>query len=174
MSDTFQPMTNGAEKPDEKGVLKWIGSKNYRRWEKIIRFIESNYPGVFDPDWRFGGRKYGWALRFKKSKSFCTLFPQKNRFKILLVFGAEERKKAGAILSGLSPHTREAYGAAKTFHDGKWLWLDVDGEEVLCDVERLFAVKRKPKPPAGDRKSHRLSGRVMAVHPRAKRTRPAR
>jgi hypothetical protein len=35
--------------------------------------------------------------------------------------------------------------AAATFHDGKWLGLVVDSDEVLADVKRLLAVKRKPK-----------------------------
>ena len=62
-----------------------------------------NYPGVFTPDWIFGGKKYGWGLRFKKSKSFCTLLPERNRLLVQIVFGGEEREKAEKVLPELSP-----------------------------------------------------------------------
>ena len=42
-------------------------------------------------------------------------------------------------------HKRDDYVAATTYHDGKWLGLVVDSDEVLADVKRLLAIKRKPK-----------------------------
>ncbi|MGE4385025.1 MAG: DUF3788 family protein [Endomicrobiaceae bacterium] len=34
---------------------------------------------------------------------------------------------------------------AKTYHDGKWLLLTVDSEQILKDIEVLLEVKRKIK-----------------------------
>jgi hypothetical protein len=96
-------------------------------------------------DWLFGGKKHGWSLRYKKGKSFCTLIPEKNRFAIQIVFGAEEREKVEAIRDELSARTQADYDRAKTYHDGKWLLLTVDADDVVADVERLLAVKRNPK-----------------------------
>jgi hypothetical protein len=146
MSELGQRIVDGNKEPDAKMVSEWVGPRNYRRWGHILHLIGTNYPGVFTPDWIFGGRKYGWGLRFKKSKSFCTLLPERNRLKIQIVFGGEERKKVEAILPELASHARDDYAKATTYHDGKWLGLVVDSEEVLADVERLLTVKRKPKP----------------------------
>lgn len=148
MSELGQRMTDGGCEPDASSLADWMGSSNYKRWTHIVRFIETNYPGIFAPDWIFGGKKYGWGLRFKKSKSFCTLIPGRNQFKIQIVFGGEERAKVDAILPDIMSHARDDYSEATTYHDGKWLGLVVDSEEVLEDVKRFLIVKRKPKPGA--------------------------
>ena len=145
MSEIGQRMLDGNKEPSARSVSEWLGPRNYKRWTRIVRFIETNYPGVFAPTWWYGGKKFGWALRFKKSKSFCSLIPEKNRFRVLLVFGGKEREKVEAILPELVSHARDDYVAATTYHDGKWVWLVVDKGEVLADVERLLTIKRKPK-----------------------------
>ena len=111
----------------------------------LIELIEQRYPDVFEPEWLFGGKKHGWSLRYKKSRSFCTLIPEKNRCELLIVFGAKEREKAEAIKGELAPYTRKEYDDAKTYHDGKWLYLTIDSEDVVSDVVSLLALKRKPK-----------------------------
>jgi hypothetical protein len=98
---------------------------------------------VFAPDWQFGGKKHGWGLRLK-SKSFCTLIPERNQLRMQIVFGGKERTQVEVILSELVSHAREDYVAATTFHDGKWLGLVVDSDEVLADVKRLLSIKRRP------------------------------
>ncbi len=138
-------MVEGEKEPDVASVRGWIGARNYRRWMMLRAFIDESYPGVFTPDWIFGGKKHGWGLRFKKSKSFCMLIPEHNRLLVQIVFGGEEREKAEKILPELSPAVRDAYVNATTYHDGKWLALALDSDEVQADIERLLAVKRKPK-----------------------------
>ena len=145
MSESDQRMLDGAEEPNAGSVEQWIGARNYKRWTRLLEFIDENYPGVFTPDWIFGGKKYGWGLRFKKSKSFCTLIPERNRLVVQIVFGGEERAKAEEILSELSPGVRDAYTNATTYHDGKWLAVAVDSDKVMDDIEQLLTVKRKPK-----------------------------
>lgn len=103
-----------------------------------------NYPDVFTPEWLYGGKKHGWSLRYKKSKSFCTLIPEKDRFLLLIVFGTDERSRVEAMRQELSERTRAAYDEAGIYHDGKWVLLSVDDEVVVSDVERPLAVKRRP------------------------------
>jgi len=129
--------------PLAAGIAAWIGKDAYRFWKRIAQWIERNYSGIFSPEWLFGGKKHGWSLRYKKGKSFCTLIPERNRFLIQIVFGAEERAKVDKIRHELSPKTQEAYDSASTYHDGKWLVLSVDNESTASDVERLLGAKRK-------------------------------
>jgi len=145
MSDVGERMLDGSVQPDTQSVAAWLGASEYRHWTRLLEFIEANYPGVFTPDWIFGGKKYGWGLRFKKSKSFCTLIPERNRLIVQIVFGGAEREKAEKILPGLTPSVRTAYAEATTYHDGKWLALVADRKETLDDIETLLVVKRKPK-----------------------------
>jgi len=145
MSEFGQRMLDKSKVPDTRSISRWIGSSNYQRWADLLEFIESNYPGVFAPDWLFGGKKHGWGLRFKKSKSFCTLIPERNRLVIQIVLGGAERQKAEAILHELSPSVRREYAEATTYHDGKWLAIAVDRDQIFEDVKRLLAIKRKAK-----------------------------
>jgi hypothetical protein len=138
-------MLDGAKPPDPGQVAEWIGPKASAHWAELTEFIESRYPGVFDRTWWFGGKKWGWSLRFKKSKSFCNLIPERGQFKVLLVFGAEEREKAEAVLPELQSHVRDDYLNATTFHDGRWVSIIVNSKKVLSDIERLLVLKRRPK-----------------------------
>ncbi len=148
MDDSTQRMLDKTQKPDEDAVSNRIGPDGYERWKQTRQFIESNYPGVFPPgDWLFGGKKHGWGLRFKRSKSFCTLIPERNRLVIQIVLGKGNRKKVEAILQELSPGVREEYASAVTYHDGKWLAMAVDSDEILDDIKKLLIIKRKPKRP---------------------------
>ncbi len=135
-------MTKPGNPPNDSEVLQWLGKKADHYWEQLTELI---YPDVFTPEWLYGSRKHGWSLRYKKSKSFCTLIPEKNRFALLIVFGTEERVKVETIKKDLSGYTRGAYDEATTYHDGKWLLLTIDDEKVIEDVRKLLAIKRKPK-----------------------------
>lgn len=90
-------MTDGSKPPDAKMLAEFLGTRGYGFWTKLIQLIDTNYPTVFTPDWIFGGKKYGWGLRFKKSKSFCTLIPERGRLAVQIVFGREERHKAADL-----------------------------------------------------------------------------
>ena len=145
MSEDSNRMTGPGNPPSESEIADWIGKEAYRYWKLTTEWIEQQYPNIFAPEWLFGGKKHGWSLRYKKSKSFCTLIPEKNRFALVIVFGAQERTKAAGIRDSLSPYTWKEYDKAKTYHDGKWLYLVIDSENVLKDALSLLEVKRKPK-----------------------------
>jgi predicted RNA-binding protein with PUA-like domain len=70
---------------------------------------------------------------------------ERNRFALLIVFGAEERTQAEAILDSLSTRTKKVYDEATTYHDGKWVLLTINSSEVVEDVMKLLEIKRKPK-----------------------------
>jgi len=137
-------LVDASQRPTAEMVAEFIGAGNAARWSALLRFIEETYPGVFEGEWLYGGAKHGWSLRFKKSRSFCTFVPERGSMKLLIVFGAAEREKAEAILPTLASHVRDDYHAATTYHDGKWVLIDVDGDDVLSDIERLLLVKRRP------------------------------
>jgi hypothetical protein len=145
MKETSLRLTEPGEPPTPKQIESWMRRRAYGFWTRVSKMIAQSYPDVFTPEWLFGGKKHGWSLRYKKSKSFCTLIPQKNRFLLVIVFGANERSKVETIRHKLSVRTRKEYDEATTYHDGKWLLLNVDNEDIVADVERLLAVKRRPK-----------------------------
>ncbi len=144
MNETCLRLTDKDAPPTPRQIESWIGKRAYGFWMRISEMIEHGYPGVFTPQWLYGGKKHGWSLRYKKSRSFCTFIPEKGRFLLLIVFGAEERQKVETIRYEISGITMQLYDEAKTYHDGKWLLLDVNSETVLSDIKKLLIVKRRP------------------------------
>jgi hypothetical protein len=145
MNELNSRITQRGRPPSDAKIAGWIGKEAYIYWKHVTHLIELNYPSIFVPEWLFGGEKHGWSLRYKKSKSFCTFIPEKNRFALLIVFGAEERAKAEAIRDSLSTYTQKEYDKATTYHDGKWVLLTINSDKVVEDVRKLLAIKRKPK-----------------------------
>jgi hypothetical protein len=138
-------MTQRGNPPNDSEIAAWIGEGAFENWQHVTGLIEQDYPNVFTPEWLFGGKKHGWSLRYKKGKSFCTFIPERNRFALLLVFGAEERKSIESMRDMLSVQTRREYDNATTYHDGKWVLLTVNSATVIEDVRHLLSVKRRPK-----------------------------
>ncbi len=144
MNESNAPMIEPGSSPTSKQVEAWMGKQAFSFWTQLSTWIAQSYPGAFTPEWLFGGR-HGWYLRYKKSKSFCSFIPKKERFAILIVFGAAERAKVEAMRPELSAPTRKAYQNAPTYHDGKWLCLPVSNAVTIRDVRRLLLLKRRPK-----------------------------
>jgi hypothetical protein len=138
-------LTEPGTPPTSEQLESWLGKKAHGFWRQVANMIAENYPGVFAPEWLYGGKKHGWSVRYKKSRSFCTMIPEKGRCLLLLVFGTQERAKVEKIRKQLSARVQKAYDEATTYHDGKWLLLDVSDKIVHTDAEMLLAVKRKPK-----------------------------
>ena len=60
------------------------------------------------PELDFGGRKYGWALRYRKSgKTLVTLYPERNGAPRQV---ALEAIPADQMLSGIVEHGEELFG----------------------------------------------------------------
>lgn len=131
--------------PDADKVKNWIGVSAYGYWCRLGEMINDQYPGVFVPQWLNGGKKHGWSLRYKKSRSFCTFIPERNAFKLQITFGAKEREKVEVLRDRISRATLQAYDNATTYHDGKWLLLTIDNDAILRDIEVLLSVKRRPR-----------------------------
>jgi hypothetical protein len=53
--------------PTNSEVAAWIGKHAFEYWKKISSLIDRKYPGVFVPEWLYGGKKHGWSLRYKVS-----------------------------------------------------------------------------------------------------------
>lgn len=141
--DVGQKLTTDAP-PSESALRDWLGPA-HAHWEALAQSIDKAYPGTFQPDWVFGGKKHGWGLRYKKSKSFCTLIPEYRRLAVQIVFGADEREKMEAILPNLPAGLSRRYAAAPTFHDGKWTLLAVPADADVPQIMKLLSVKRRPK-----------------------------
>lgn len=85
------------------------------------------------------------GLKFKQGKkTILTVRIREDRFTFLVIFGRKERECFEAKKTEFSQYTRDRYDAAKTYHDGKWVFIDVKTPEQLEDIKKLVQIKKKP------------------------------
>ena len=62
----------------------------------------------------------------------------------MIVFGKEERTKVEEIRNELSSDILETYDNAQTFHDGKWVMLNITDYSMIENLKKLLFIKKKP------------------------------
>ncbi len=158
-------ITDKSAPPHNSAVREWIGPEAFEHWAKLRNWIDEFYPGVFAPDWLYGGKNRGWSLRYKKTKAFTTLVPEYQRFSAVVVMGGAEREKFEERRYVWRPQLVKLYDEAKTYIDGKWLTIAISSADDLHDVTELLTMKRPPAvSPAShsnstSRSSRKASGR---------------
>jgi uncharacterized protein DUF3788 len=137
-------LTDKSASPNDATVRDWVGPEVFGHWVTLQDWIEETYPGVFAPTWLYGGEKHGWSLRYKKSKAFCTFLPEYKLFSVVVVLGAAEREKFEERRESWRPQLVKLYDEAQTYHDGKWLKVEILSTDDRHDVMGLLSMKRRP------------------------------
>ena len=135
-------LTDKSAAPEDATIRDGIGQDAFPHWVALRDWIAAGYPGVFTPDWIYGGKRHGWSLRYKKSRAFCTLLPNYRAFAAVVVLGGAERAKIDARRDRLSPRLMHLHDAAGTLHDGTWLKIGIASADDLTDVTDLLVLKR--------------------------------
>lgn len=141
---TGDRITDKSGPPNDDAIREWVGTKAFGHWTELRNWIEALYPGVFLPDWLYGGKNRGWSLRYKKTKAFCTLLPEYKRISVLVVMGGAEREKFEERRYAWRPELVKLYDDARTYTDGKWLTIAISTAADRRDVTELLTMKRPP------------------------------
>ena len=146
-ASTEQPvrLTDKTATPDAAMLRDWLGPDGYAYWSALADWIAATYPALFVPDWIFGGARHGWSLRYKKSRAFCTLVPERPHPAAVVVLGVAEQAKVEAEREKLSPRLLRLFDEATTYHDGKWLKIALASPDDVRDATDLMRLKRRPK-----------------------------
>lgn len=95
--------------------------------------------------WNNGGRKWTYEYKFRKSgKTLCAFYFKENTLGFMIIFGKDERIKVEEIRNELSSDVLKTYDDAQTFHDGKWVMLNITDYSISEDIKKLLFIKRKP------------------------------
>jgi hypothetical protein len=111
-------------------------------WDRLVSWMLETYGLTGEP--LFTTREDGWALRFRRSgRALLTLQPLADgRFKALVVLGPSVWDQVAGV--GLGSVVKAAWDGAHPYPDGRWLFLAVDDDETVDDIERLIALKSPP------------------------------
>jgi hypothetical protein len=140
-----QRMFNRSQKPTESDISAFISDANaIAAWKEIQEHLSTHYD--LRVETIYYGDNYGWLVRYRKSKrTIVSLFPEKNSFSFLIVYGQKEIDKFSTLQSEFSPAIIEVFQKTKKLHDGKWLWVRVTDTTLVENLKKLIAIKRKPK-----------------------------
>ena len=84
-------------------------------------------------------------LKFKQgAKTILTIYIHEDKFTFLIIFGKKEREYFEMHIDDFSQYIRNFYDNSKTYHDGKWMFIDVSTLEQLEEIKKMILIKKKP------------------------------
>lgn len=96
-------------------------------------------------------------LKFRRGgKTLVTLYINEGHFTVLLIYGKAERAVFEEQISAFPDDLRRLYEESRTYHDGKWMFLNVYDETLLPGLIRMLTIKKKP-----NRKKEDLRGALV-------------
>ena len=134
--------TDKKHQPTEAEILEALGT-TLPLWEALIRFIRKAYP--VQEDFKFlYGKNYGWGRRFRvKGQQLTSLFPASGHFKAQVNLSPESVVNAQRMDLGESAQT--TIERAHPYPEGCWLFIPVQSERDLNDVQQLLAMRAEDK-----------------------------
>ena len=125
--------------PDEiaaaLGPVAWL-------WKSLTAYVEASYD--LEPVYGRPSKRYGWDVKYRKGgRTLLSLTPDAETFTALVVLGANEAEAAREL--DLGEHVQRIFDEAEPLHDGRWLFIPVESERDVQDVEDLLTLKRRPR-----------------------------
>ena len=131
------------EIPAQAELHSLLGKERFEAWNAVCSAIDSLYD--METLWNDGGKKWDYEYKYRRGgKTLCALYAREKCFGVVIIFGKNERAKFEASRSFCSNIVQGIYDAATTYHDGKWIMVEMDDSSLLDEVVSLLAIKRKP------------------------------
>jgi len=125
--------------PDE---LKQALAGSLPLWDDLVRFMRDGCG--CDGEFRFYGKNYGWALRFRKwGWALVSMYPGNGSFTAQVVLSPRLVAKAAEL--PLEAETRGILESTREYPEGRWLYLPVSSSRDVEDVQRLVSLKFRGK-----------------------------
>jgi len=126
--------------PNEDQLVE-VMAKSYPLWQQMVAYIAETYQ--LEAPLSYGGKNYGWNLWFRKSgRALVSLYPQQNHFIAQVVLGKTQVEQAMNL--PLGEKVNRFLQETPQLHDGKWLFVPVDTDQDVNDIQRLLLLKREP------------------------------
>lgn len=133
--------TNKAVKPSDDELAQVLGGAK-AHWDGICHHLQAGLK--LKGEFKFYGVNYGWALRFTKSgKSVIALYPAKESFVVQVILNRNQEEVA--LQSGIDATTAGIISRTESICEGKWIYLTVDNQTDLRNIETLVAVRIRVK-----------------------------
>lgn len=131
------------ENMSDEVLISLIGKDRLHIFHNIDEYILNIYD--MEKTWNTGGKKWDWECKYRKgSKTLCAFYLKKDCLGFMIIFGKAEREKIESSQNMFSKELIELYDSTTTYHDGKWLMIELENLFFFEDIKNLLQVKRKP------------------------------
>ena len=128
--------------PKYTELRKFIG-KAVLPFDEIITFLDKNYD--FQREIYFGGKNFGVMVRYRKNgKTLIQIFPEKDGFEIVLIYGKKEREIFESRKKDFPKYLTKIYDNTKEYHDGKWMLIRIENSKYNNELIEMIKIKKKP------------------------------
>ena len=109
-------------------------------WDGLTDFLRDGCG--CDGEFRFYGKNYGWALRFRRwGWALVSMYPGNGFFTAQVVLSPRLVEVATEL--ALGEKARSILESSRAYPEGRWLYLPVSSVRDVEDVQRLVSLKFK-------------------------------
>lgn len=127
----------------EEELENLIGDTKLNAFYTICNYINDNYKA--EHVWNDGGKKWDYEYKFRKSsKTLCAFYFKQGCLGFMIIFGKKERDYFEQNKDQYSKQICKLYNSTTTYHDGKWLMIEIEDLKLFEDIKKLLLIKRKP------------------------------
>jgi hypothetical protein len=135
---------NKLVEPSMKQILEFMDEYPRQNFNKIAMHLENNYKASPVVVYSRCSAMPGWNVKYKKSsKSFCTIYPDKEFFTVLLILKEEDMNKIKKDSSKYTKYFLDVMEKSGAMNGCKWLMVGIDDDDVLNDVLRAIDLKNQ-------------------------------
>lgn len=130
----------------ENILIDLIEKDKYDVFLTIKKYIEEHAPmeQIFKEQ-KVRTKKWKYELKFVQGrKTFCGFYFADHCLGFMLIFGKEERNQIEQVRKQFSSPFLKQYDETETYHDGKWLMLELEDLFFFEDIKKLLMIKSKP------------------------------
>lgn len=136
----FERFKDRNHPPTREEILTAITSPLNDCWAALDAFLRDTYQVDSEPVF---GPSYGWSYRYRKGgRPLCEVYPEHDSFTVQVVLGKKEAEQALAQADLLGPNVRSRLENTPAYHDGRWLFIQVQDPRDIEDIQRLVLIKR--------------------------------
>ena len=86
-------------------------------------------------------------IRFKcGGRNLATIRADEKNPAVLIIFGKAERDRFELLRDEFSQFIQNKYDNSKTYHDGKWMLIEIENTGQATEIIKLITIKKKPNP----------------------------
>ena len=129
--------TDKNHSPNTEEIQAGLGSQ-WQTWQAFNQFVANTYR--CKSELKFYGKNYGWAMRYRKNgRALLSLYPGRDCFTVQIILS--EAEIAQARQTNLGQAAIRAIEAANPYPEGRWLFITIQSNQHLQDVQNMLAIK---------------------------------